>query len=367
MNKIKLLIITDEMEIGGTQRQIVHLLNNINRDEFEPHLVYFRNSSFLVDELLDNNIPVVNIKKNHNIDLLFIYYLYRYIYVNDFDIVHCFALSAEFWGTLCFYLMRKGHLVTSIRSQYEWYTPLQWKLKKSISKSSAKVITNSKNTGDYSYSRMNLLPTNLHVIYNGIDFNSNAISEHLDVDNILVDYKYVIMFIGRLVDHKNIPTLIKAFKNVLDQDINDICLIMVGDGPDYDEIQLLINESKVNHVHFIGERSDVRDLLDRADVVISPSYREGLSNTILEAMEAGVPVIASSVGGTPEIITDKETGILFHCDDVDELSDAILKVYNDKQYSEKLGKSAREEIHTRFSIPTMVKNFENTYKSIVNS
>jgi len=366
MKKIKLLIITDEMEVGGTQRQIVHLLNNINRDLFDASLVYFRNSSFLVDELKANDISTLEITKNHKFDPVFIYKLYRYIKDGEFDIVHCFALSAEFWGALCFSMANRGHLVTSIRGQYEWYTPLQWRIKKEITKRSTKVISNSKNAGLYSYNKMKLQSDNLHVIYNGIKFNTLDKRYDIDVDKIFSSYNVVAMFIGRLIALKNIPTLIKAFKKVQQRNINDLCLIIVGDGPDRNDLNEMVNTLDVKNVHFLGERNDVPALLEYANLVISPSLREGLSNTILEAMEAGVPVIASNVGGSPEIITNNENGILFNCDDVEALEKAIISLYYDKDYSKKLGHLAREDIHTRFSIPAMVDNFEKTYTSIVN-
>lgn len=366
MSKIKLLIITDEMEVGGTQRQIVHLITNINRDLFEPELIYFRNRSFLVDELLDHDIPVTQINKNGAIDVVFFIKLFKYIKGGNFDIIHCFAFSAELWGMLCWLFLGKARFISSIRSQYEWYSDTQWYLKKLITKKSALVISNSHNTGHFSYKRMDLPESNLSVIYNGIKFNNIARPDHLDIDSALKHYSMTTMFIGRLVEHKNIPTLLKAFKKIGDDGITDICLIIVGDGPDRKELQLQADNYGLKNILFVGERSDVVSLLTRADVVVSPSYREGLSNTILESMESGVPVIASRVGGSPEIIQDGKTGILFDCDDISALAHAITDLYKDRNYAKSLGEAAYHDIRKRFSITNMVSNFEETYKNIVS-
>lgn len=365
MSKVRLLIITDEMEVGGTQRQISHLLKNINKDVFECDLVYFRNDSFLVSELVAAGINITKIDKKSKIDPGFTLQLFRKVTTGHYDIVHCFALSAEIWGTLCCAFSSRSKLVTSIRGQYEWYSSLQWFIKKLISKRSDLIISNSHVTGQYTARRLNMSLHNLSVIHNGIDVLMNADPAARDISDIVTDYDVVSMFVGRLVEHKNVPELLEAFNRIqYDKEIN-ICLIVIGGGELEYRLKELANKYKLDNVYFVGERSDVQSLLTLADFVISTSLREGLSNTILESMLSGVPVIASRVGGTPEIITHNINGILYESGDLDALVNSIKELSKDSNKRSLLSEKAREKVLESFSVSSMVNQYEQSYLSLV--
>jgi glycosyltransferase involved in cell wall biosynthesis len=365
MSKVRLLIITDEMEVGGTQRQISHLLKNINRDVFECDLVYFRNDSFLVTELEDAGINVTKIDKKNKIDPGFTLRLLSKITNGSYDIVHCFALSAEIWGTLCCAFSARSKLVTSIRGQYEWYSSFQWFIKKLICKRSDLIISNSHITGKYTARRLNMPLNNLTIIHNGIDVLLNGNSPPEDITDIVTDYDIVTMFVGRLVEHKNIPELLEAFSRIQCDETINICLIIIGGGELEYSLKALANKYNLENVYFIGERSDVQSLLTLADFVISTSLREGLSNTILESMLCGVPVIASRVGGTPEIITHNINGILYESGDIEELVSSIQELSKDSLKRSVLSEKARESILESFSISQMVNQYEQSYLSLI--
>ncbi len=364
MSKIRLLIVTDEMEVGGTQRQISHILRNINTDVFTPELLYFRNDSFLVDELSDSGITVYKITKSHKIDIKFVYNLYKHIKKGNYDIVHCFALSAEIWGFVCSLLIHDFKLITSIRGQYEWYSSFQWFIKRVITMHSCLVISNSTITASYTYNRISLDKDNLKVIYNGLDTTPKINNPPKDIFNLVSEYKVVSMFVGRLVEHKNIPELLHAFNIIQEKKLANICLVVVGGGDREDEYISLAKHYKLDNVFFIGERSDIDDLLQLADFVISSSFREGLSNTILESMLAGVPVIATRVGGTPEIITHDKNGILYESGNIDELVTNIIDLAENMTHRQKLGENARKKIIECFSVSAMVSEYEKTYLSL---
>lgn len=365
MSKVRLLIITDEMEVGGTQRQITHLLKNINRDIFECELIYFRNDSFLVSELEDSGINVTKIDKYKKIDPGFTLRLLRKVTTGGYDIVHCFALSAEIWGTLCCAFTASTKLITSIRGQYEWYTSLQWFIKKIISKRSDLIITNSYITGQYTSTRLGMPLNNLKVIHNGLDVMLQDQSPPDDIADYISNYDIVSMFVGRLVEHKNIPELLEAFRRIqIDKKIN-ICLILVGGGELENSLPGLAVEYNLNNVYFIGERTDVQALLNLADFVISSSLREGLSNTILESMMSGVPVIASRVGGTPEIITHNIDGMLYESGDIDSLVSCIMDLSNDVEKRSFLSRNAKQRAVNSFSVAQMVHQYEQSYLSLV--
>ncbi len=117
----------------------------------------------------------------------------------------------------------------------------------------------------------------------------------------------------------------------------------------------------LENLHFLGVRNDVDAILSHADGAVLCSFWEGLSNALLEAMAAGKPVIASDVGGSPEIVHHERNGLLFPSDDDNALADAIRRLANDPALSQSLGKQGQADIAERFSVHAMVDHHKLCY------
>ena len=154
---------------------------------------------------------------------------------------------------------------------------------------------------------------------------------------------------GRLTPVKGIEYLIRAVsKNRRSQERK---LIIVGDGPLRPALEELAREVGVaGSVLFLGARNDVYDLMGVFDVLALPSLHEGVPMVLLEAMAMAVPIIASRVGGIPEILDDEQGALLVQARDVDVLADAIETMANDEVLRNRLRKAARARVESRFSI-----------------
>ena len=120
--KIRVLFITDEMEVGGTQRQIVHIARSLDKTRFEATVVYFCNRSFLVDELESAGVRVIEISKRKRLDIGFLRKLVRMLQTGGFDVVHCFAFTGELWGAIARRFLPRASrpaLITSVRNKYD--------------------------------------------------------------------------------------------------------------------------------------------------------------------------------------------------------------------------------------------------------
>jgi glycosyltransferase involved in cell wall biosynthesis len=366
VDKINLLIVTDEMEVGGTQRQITYMLKKIDKQLFSITLVYFCNRSFLVDELINAGVEVVEIKKTKSLDVIFFYNFYQFLKARNFDIVHCFSFTGELWGTLVSLLTKQKNIISSVRNVYDWYSPLQWKIKKWVSNRSRYVIANSKAGALYTFNKTNISDDILKVVYNGIpeiefDTKHNA----CETLSIPLDKK-IGLFVGRLVIQKNVPSLIKALNKIVAKG-RDFRFYIVGDGPEQIELKKMVSKEAQSSVKFLGEMSNVNSILPASDFVVLPSLREGLSNTILEAMLAGKPVIASAVGGSPELIEDTKTGYLYPSGDENKLVELIeLMLDSEDSVLEGLGKKGQTKISAEFSINAMVKKMELLYQTCID-
>lgn len=358
--RIRVLLLTDELEVGGTQRQIAHIVTGLDRQRFEPTVAYFRNRSFLGDEIERAGVRVVEISKHGRVDPGFVLRLRRFLRDGDFDVVHCFAFTAELWGALARRLLPTASrpiLITSVRSTYDWYTPMQWRLKRWAAGQSAAVIANSRTGGEHALQMMGLPPGSVDVVYNGVAEICAApvpvASAHGGPVNAL--------FVGRLVEHKNVPVLLRAMKRLCEGGI-PINLRIAGDGPLHAELAgMTATLGLEDAVEFLGERDDTAALMAAADFLVLPSLREGLSNVILEAMATGRAVIASAVGGSVELVEPMQTGLLFRSDDDAALADAMRCLVEDRPLCVRLGAYGRRRAAERFTLAAMTNAMQEAY------
>lgn len=172
---------------------------------------------------------------------------------------------------------------------------------------------------------------------------------------------FVVGAVGRLDPVKGIDTLIEAMRAVRARCDNAL-LVLVGDGP---EQKRLAGEVQRRHlggtVCFAGYRSDVRTIMPAFDVYVNASTTEGISLTILEAMSSGLPVVATAVGGTPEIVVEDETGLLVPAGDAAAMAAAIVALRSRPDRRAQLGKLGRQRVASTFSFDRMVEEYASAY------
>ena len=176
----------------------------------------------------------------------------------------------------------------------------------------------------------------------------------------------VIGSVGRMAAVKNYPSLVRAFIRLCQQSPNPagLRLVIVGEGPVRAECQALIDDAGLtDQALFPGDRSDTPDWLRSFDVFVLPSLGEGISNTILEAMSTGLPVIATRVGGTPELVDEGKTGMMFTPGDVDDLTRILAAYAADPARRQREGLAARARIESRFSWPQAAAAYQAVYEA----
>ena len=143
-------------------------------------------------------------------------------------------------------------------------------------------------------------------------------------------------------------------------------LVMVGDGPLRAEVQRVLADAGLQALAWLpGERSDVPALMQRLHCFVLPSLAEGISNTILEAMACGLPVVATDVGGNGELVQAGRTGVLVAAGDVDGMAQALLQLHDQPQQRLAMGAAGRLEVESRFSMPAMVGAYQALYDELL--
>lgn len=204
-------------------------------------------------------------------------------------------------------------------------------------------------------------------ICNGVDHRKFSPAERQSVG--AAPERFVIGAVGRLQTIKGHATLIEAVDRLLraQPEKRDVVrLRLVGDGPLRADLERdAAARGLADVVEFLGERDDVPRLLRTFDVLALPSLAEGISNTILEGMATGLPVVATAVGGNPELVDDGKTGLLVPAGDAERMAAALAKYLNAPELKLRHGREARAEVERRFSLDGMVERYRSLYHSLL--
>lgn len=176
----------------------------------------------------------------------------------------------------------------------------------------------------------------------------------------------VVVYVGRLSKEKNVTGLLLAWEKVDSNLKKGWTLLIVGDGPMHDELKESIIKKNIDStVIFAGFRSDIPECFSIADIYVSSSNNEGLSNSLLEAMSTGLPVVATRVSGVKEIVENTNSGFVVDIGDMSSLSNSIERLVSDLDLRKKNGDNARKYIIDNYSIDVVMRKHEKMYRSII--
>lgn len=372
-SRLRLLLLSDEMEVGGTQRQIVEIARGLDPARFDVTVLYFLNRSFLVDQLEAAGVRVIEVPRRSKIDVGFVRRLAQVIREGRYHAMHCFSYSGEMWATIARLLMPRAErppMISSVRGTYEWYDRKHWLIKRWVTRHSVAVIANSRQGANYACRHLGLPEGRIEVVYNGMrELHPDAAAAvRLRQDMAPAAGEVVALFVGRLVDHKNVPRLLTALAIARIEEPR-LVLWLAGDGPLRAALQAQAERLGLTSpaVRFLGERNDAPALMVASDFVVLPSLREGLSNVILEAMACGRAVLATRVGGTPEAVDDGASGLLVDALDERALAQALVRLARDAQLREQLGAAGAVVVREKFSTAAMIRHSETHYVAAARS
>lgn len=230
----------------------------------------------------------------------------------------------------------------------------------------------SRDLEQYLVSRVGVPRERVTQIYNGVDANRFAPAARrraLAGSPFNDPNLWVVGTVGRMQGVKDQTTLARAFVRALEMRpaaAEQMRLVMVGDGPLRAQCEEILRRSRAAHLAwFTGERSDIPALLQAMDCFVLPSLAEGISNTILEAMASGLPVVATRVGGNAELIDENLSGMLVPPSDPDALARAMLEYFAHPQVGASHGRAGRGLVERRFSLDGMVECYASLYSQLL--
>ncbi len=386
MSKIKIVFIHWALYMGGTQRQFVEMVQRLDRDRFEPQVLIYRDSSDSLQKSLDSfDIPVICLnfpklrRKFHPVSVLEIYRLMRnmfgYLKRERPHIVQAYLPWNNICGALAAKMAGVPVIITGRRANIdERYMdfpkfPDQW-LQDISNIWATAVVTNSHVVKEECLHREKYLHAQkIRVIYNGIDIDRFVVTIHPAAKKRelqIPENFQVVGIVASLHRRKGHWDFLKAAQQVLKSYPQTIFLIIGQDVGIRQELeaystQLGIRDSAI----FTGHREDIPELLSILDIQVSASYVEGLSNSILEGMAAGKPVVATDIAGNSELVLHGQTGLLVPPGNPKRVAGALCRLLADESLRKRLGNAGQRRVEALFRIDHMVHQTEKFYQSLV--
>jgi len=204
------------------------------------------------------------------------------------------------------------------------------------------------------------------VIYNGFNFDrTNAlVRKEIIRDQLGVGTEYLVGMVATFWKKKDYATYYKAAQLLLSKR-RDITFLAIGTDTNSEESVAMVDKRYIDNFRFLGKRTEIESLINAMDICILSTFTEGISNSILEYMALGKPVIATRGGGTVEIVKDKETGFLIERSRPEELAGKVEVLLNDHLMRMKMGTAGNERIVKAFSIDQMVNKYIDLYTMLV--
>ena len=205
----------------------------------------------------------------------------------------------------------------------------------------------------------------IDVIYNVYQSSDDDALPDNDILSMSEYDGYKIIFVGRLIECKGIPFLVKGFEQILNNNIN-AKLFLVGDGEEENKLKEYISELNIKqHVVFFDYKTNPQAFIRKADLLVLPSSEEGFGRVLLEAMDAGTPVIGTRIGGIPEVVEHGINGLLVDHGDIDALKKSIIEILEDKLLRKKLIQGGYETINSKFYVEAYQEKLESIYDTLL--
>jgi len=378
--RIQLLLVIGSFEIGGAEKQMFTLVRAIQDYGIFCHVFSLQRGGPLSSHFSELGVSVHSgglgkgdIYKRPWKLLSAEISLIRLILKLKPRVVHSYLPLATFMGALAGRLCRVPLVITSRRSlgrYQERYRALRL-FDLLANKFSHCVTVNSKSVWNDVLVRDNVDPKKLVLIYNGVDHSNFDVPREVGVElrkktGFTHSHK-VVTVVANLIPYKGHAELLDAAAAVLDQ-IPSSRFWLVGRDRGIEKYlkQKARELGILNRVIFAGERSDIPNILAASDILVLPSHEEGFSNVILEAMAAGLPLVATRVGGAQEAVLDGVTGWLVQPNRPKELATKIVDLLNNPKRSKEWGERGKERVKKEFGIEKMVEEHLMLYQRVMN-
>ncbi|MBN1592197.1 MAG: glycosyltransferase [Candidatus Coatesbacteria bacterium] len=361
---LRVAILTGQLVKGGAERELYSFLKGFDRSRFSIRLILLNPGGYWVEPIRSLGIEVIELPEAVTRMPGRILYITRLLKKLNCDICHSWNFYPTIYAGVCGRLAGVPVRLGFLQDQPEYVLgSMGWKAKIIFRCVDAFVVNSEIATK--SAAHLGLGKVAMFVVHNAVEAPATI---DRDSSKRFVNAQWdipleapLIGTVGRLDPKKNHKMLIKAIQRASIEHPN-LYAMFVGDGALRDETEAAVRDAGLSErVVFTGTRDDVNEILPAFDVFCSSSTSEGLANAIQEAMAAGVPVVATDVGGIRELIDDGESGFIVPSEDTDAMVQRVKILLGSTETRNMIGMAGREKMMRDFSIVTMVETLQNAY------
>lgn len=369
MRHYKVMYVVHSLGTGGTEKLVCQLAESVKSFGDEAVICCLDYVGPWGEEMKRRGIAVFNVGRKPGVDLGIIKKIKTIIREEKPDILHAHQYTPYFYSVLSAALSFPRPKL--IFTEHGRHYPDKVRPKRAVFNQFANIFTDEI-FGVSEFTKKSLVKyekfpgKKIRVIYNGIkqeEFQGSIdIGQKKRSLGLQPDAR-IIGTVGRLCAVKNFGMLIKAFAEVK-KEIKDVKLLIAGDGEIKEELTALAEGLDLkDDVFFLGKRQDAPELMKIFDVFALSSDLEGAALVLLETMASGVPVVATAVGGTPELVADGKTGILTPRGDYIRFSEAIVSILQNKEMQENMGEAGRQRVAEKFTFNKMQNAYMEAYQN----
>lgn len=369
----KVCLMLGGMGFGGGEKYVLYIAEGLSGHGYSFHFVTYKESLFTREARRRGHETKV-IDMTRRLSPLGLLRLTRFFKDQAFDLVHTNGARMNFYGRLAARLAGVPHVCSTVHNSLYDY-PIG-ALKRSLyvavdawtARYAERIIAVADALAADLRDKYGIAAEKVLTIHNGVDMEElratrgrEALREELG----LKPEDPCLSAIGRMTNQKGFTFLVRALPSIAERSPGVRCLF-VGDGPLRYDLEREAHALGVADIcRFTGMRTDIPDILSATDVFVMPSLSEGFPMVLLEAMGMGRPVVATAVSGNPELIEDGRTGKLVAPSDPKALAEAVLRLLENPDEAQALGKAALIKVSTSFTVQIMVEKTERVYRSLL--
>lgn len=349
---------------------VFNLISGLDRERFVPVLGCLDGVGVLGERLKKMGIKVVFLDRQPGLDIGLLGRIRRLIREEDIHLVHAHQYTAFFYASLA---ALSGGFRTIIFTEHgriypDYVRPKRVIVNKLVVPLIPQVIAVSRSVQESLMIYEKIPKKKIDIIVNAVQperFQIRGTGKEIRKEFGIPQKETVIAIIARLCDYKNHENLIRALA-IAHKKNPRITLLIIGDGPLRKELEALSEQLDLKKkVIFTGVRQDVPQILNAVDIAALCSYYEGTSITVLEAMAAGKPVIASRIMGNCDVVEDQKTGLLVSPDDLEEIAEAITQLADSPTLRKEMGLAGYQKCLKYYTVEKMVDKYESLYSRIL--
>ena len=364
--RARVLYLSHAFMVGGAEEMVLNLVRHLP-PRFEPMVACIHEAGPIGEEIRRTGIPFSVLGLTPGVSRpLDVLRLRDALSTWAPTIVHTFLLTGSLYGRFAAMMAGVPIVIGTEVNIYEKKRPLHARFERWLMKGTDAVVASAGSVKDHYIAQVGADAGKIEVIYNAVDWAQLHTTMTRDEFRASVGVPLDVPaagIIARLTEQKAHRVLFEA---MTDPEVSALHLIVVGDGELRDDLRRRAEALGIlGRVHFLGARRDLGNILAAADIFAMPSYWEGLPLSMVLAMGAGLPVVASRVAGIPEVVDDGVNGLLVDAGNSTQLARALATLVNDRQLRSRLGSAAKAFVLPRFGVDGYVASIATLYDRLL--